>query len=113
MSLRTLYFAAAGGLAGAAGYMAFRNAGLVAAVIVFVTASWLGWRFSGGEELWDTGGVIINPFTATLLAFGLGFSYVSLRTDITINRPVVATGVALLGAAAAIWLYRYWNIGEP
>ncbi|MFB6292213.1 MAG: hypothetical protein ABEI58_02355 [Candidatus Nanohaloarchaea archaeon] len=112
MNWKILILMVIGSTAGFTSYTAYQNSGVLAAVVVFFTTSWLLHRFSSFERAWNTLGLFLNP-VMTLIIFALaGFSYFAMAGEFFLASMTYAVGLAFLGAAFGMLVFKYWNIGS-
>lgn len=101
-----------GAIAGSLGYFAYQRSEFLAALVVVFTVSWLLYRFSGYQLAWDTLSAFKNPFMMAIIVGLAGISYYALEGNFLPESLGFGFGLALLGAALAMLLYKYWHIGE-
>lgn len=100
-------------LAAALGYFAYQRTDALSAVFVIFAATWILYRFTSYEKVWDFFEYFLNPTITAYIALLLGTTYFIYRghfLDISLNYGL---GTALIGAAIGMLIYKYWNIGEP
>ena len=100
-------------LAAALGYFAYQRTDALSAVFVIFAATWIPYRFTSYEKTWDFLGYFLNPTMTAYIFLLIGTTYFIYKghfLDISLNYGL---GAALIGAAAGMLIYKYWNIGEP
>lgn len=94
------------------GYTAYYRTGSAEAVFAIFAVSWILYRFTSYEKIWDTLGFFINPLMLAFITLLLGATYFILEGNYLDLSLKFGLGTALLGAALAMWLYKYWTIGD-
>lgn len=113
MNGRTLLHLLIGLAAGYAGYYVYTRSGLVSGIIALLAVAWLLYRFSSAENAWDTLEMLTQPPAAAFIFFLAGFTFFASRgTPFTLSL-LISIGLALIGAVTGMFLYKYWDIGEP
>jgi len=96
-------------------YLAYRVnqlTGLKTAIIVFLCASYIFYRISSVEKIWNTSSSLLNPARAAILISCVGTVYYGIK-GVAFDQ-LVLTGLAffLIGGAVGSLLFTYWEIGS-
>jgi len=100
-------------LAAATGYFAYQRTDALSAVFAVFAATWIMYRFTSYEKIWNFLGYFLNPTMTAYILLLIGTTYFIYQghfLDISLNYGL---GTALIGAAIGMLIYKYWNIGEP
>jgi hypothetical protein len=111
-ALKLLILVSMGIIAGWLGFQAYPSAEVAGAITVIITASWLLYRFSGGELAWYTLSWLTLPNMMFIVGLLAGASYFMIDGGMFGESWLFGLGVAFLAAAAGITFYNYWTIGD-
>lgn len=100
-----------GAVAGGIGYGIYERSELMTAIVGVFTVSWLLYRFTGKKMAWDTISELKNPFMMAIIAALAGITYYAAKGNFFPESLGFGLGVAMIGAAVSMLLYKYWNIG--
>jgi len=106
-----LILSAVGGLAGYLAYQAYQLTQIESGLIVLFIISWFFFSMIGWESLWNLLAFFKNPFMAALMIAGLGFTYWTYQGNPLPDASTFGFGMLFIGAATAMSIYMYWNIG--
>ncbi|QKQ98178.1 hypothetical protein GKQ38_01425 [Candidatus Nanohaloarchaea archaeon] len=108
---KTLGYTFITALAATTGYFAYQRTSAASAVFVIFATAWILYRFTSYEKIWDFLGYFIKPPMLAFIALLIGTTYFIFEGHLLNISLKYGLGIALLGAALAMWLYKYWNIG--
>lgn len=100
-----------GSIAAFTAHQVYPELSLTSALIVLFCASWLVYRFTTGERIWNTFGFMKHPPIAGLIAAFISFIYFSLEYRPFPEAFLISIGFLVVGVVMGAWLNKYWNIG--
>ena len=110
---KTLGYTFLTSIAALLGYLAYQRTNTVSAVFVIFATAWILYRFTSYQKIWDFIGYFIHPVMLAILGLLIGTTQFIFKGNVLNISIKYGLGTALLAAALAMWLYKYWNIGEP
>ena len=96
-------------------YLAYRVnqlSGLKTAILVFVCASYLFYRISSVERIWNTSSTLLNPARAAILISCSGIIYYGVKGVAFNQLLLIGLAFFIIGGAIGAFLTTYWEIGS-
>ena len=85
--------------------------GLTPAIITFILSSWLFYRLTSIEKIWNTLAMLIDPAKAAILVSVTAVVYFAVNGFQTTELILTGAGFVFIGAALGMLIYSYSNIG--
>ena len=85
--------------------------GLTPAIITLVASSWLFYKFTSIEKIWNTLAMLIDPAKAAIPVSVTALIYFAVNGFQTTELLLTGAGFVFIGAALSMLIYSYWSIG--
>lgn len=99
-----------GAISGIAAFQVYETAGVLSALTVLVFCGWVLFNLRSPIGIWNSISTLLNPFVSFFNIYLISFTYLSLQGHQFAYSAYRSLGLALLGVAFSMLVYKYWNI---
>lgn len=99
-----------GAIIGLAAFRVYETSGILSAATVIVFFGWVLFNLKSPVGVWNSISTLLNPFLSFFNIYLISFTYLSLQGYQFTHAAFKSLGLALLGTALSMLLYKYWNI---
>ncbi|MFB6182819.1 MAG: hypothetical protein ABEI78_02015 [Candidatus Nanohaloarchaea archaeon] len=93
------------------GFKAYQRSEIAGVLILIGAVSWILYQVSSIEGVWNLFSMMIDPFRMLFISAIIAISYFTWIGQPFKESIIFGVGIALLGSAIAMWLYKYWDMG--